>query len=65
MVSLKVSWMAVLNWANYATNKITTAGYKKFFRSHKLNRNVDWKKKKKERKNICAKYVSIKKESGE
>lgn len=46
MASLKVSWMAVLNCANYATNKITTVGYKKFFRGHKLNRNVDWKKKK-------------------
>jgi len=56
--------MVVLNCANYATNKTTTVGYKKFFRGHKLNRNVDWKKKKK-RKNICAKYVSIKKESNE
>lgn len=53
------------------TNKITTVGYKRFFKGHKVNRKGDWKKKKrkekkkKERKNICAKYVNIKKESGE
>lgn len=64
MASLKVGWMAVLNCANYATNKITTVGYKKFFRGHKLNINLVWKKKK-ERKNVFAKYVNIKKESGE
>lgn len=53
--------MAVLNCANYATNKITTVGYKKFFRGHKLNINLVWKKKKKGKMSLPSMLILKKK----